>query len=287
MKKKLVLQAAALLAPVAAFAADGPSAHFGKWRITRAVVAPWTDEAGAGEAPALVGETVVFKARSVKAPAPLGCANAKYETTSVPPEGLFQGAELTVEQASNLGLVAGDLTGMSLACDTGVFEFHDAGPQAMLFALDNRIWTLDRSPGALASASSPEGAVQRFLEAHFAGDMGFSAEALASKRDRLSPALAAAIDAYFARPQDPEEAPPIDGDPFTDSQDYPARFSVKLDDRKTKGTAVPVVFADAFRERTVVFEMTREKGRWLIDDLKFEDGSTLSTWLAEEPTHQC
>lgn len=284
MKIRFVL-AATLFAPVMASssAADDASGLLGKWRITRAVVAPWTDEAGAGEKPALVGESVVFRSKSVKASAPLACGDAEYEATSMPPEGLFQGGLPTPanEAMTPLGFSDQMIEGVLLACDTGTFEFHFVAPDTALFALDNRIWTLDRSPGARASKSSAESAVQRFLEAHFDGDMGFSPAAFAQKRAAFAPSLVKTIDAYLAKPQDPNEAPTINGDPFTDSQDYPARFAVQRDDKMTKGTAVPVEFADAFRKRKVIFEMVREGGRWLIADLKFEDGATLSAILVE------
>jgi hypothetical protein len=276
-----VAAGSAFVASASAAAGEGDVSIIGEWRMTRAVVAPWTDEAGAGARPDWIGARVVFAPKAVKAPTPLGCENAKYEATRVPPEGLFQGAGLTLGQANALGLGAGDRDGVSLTCDTGVFELHFAAPDTMLLALDNRIWTLDRTPGARAAAKSAEGVVQRFLEAHFDGDMGFSPPSLAAKRAYLTDALLEKIDAYFARPQDPDEAPPINGDPFTDSQEYPARFAVMRDDKRVKGVAAPVVFADAFRDRTVVYEMARENRRWLISDLKFEDGRKLTELLAE------
>jgi hypothetical protein len=280
------LRLAAAVAAGSAFVASAAAGEanvsiMGEWRMTRAVVAPWTDEAGAGARPDWIGARVTFVSKAVKAAAPLGCENAKYEATRVPPEGLFQGAGLTIGQVNALGLGAGDRDGVSLTCDTGVFEFHFAAPDTMLLALDNRIWTLDRTPGALASAKSAEGVVQRFLEAHFDGDMGFSPATLSAKRTYLTDALLERIGAYFARPQVPDEAPSINGDPFTDSQEYPARFSVMRDDKRVKGVAAPVVFADAFRNRTVVYEMARENRRWLISDLKFEDGRKLTELLAE------
>jgi len=264
-----------------ATAGDGAPSIKGEWRITRAVVAPWTDEADAGARPDWIGERVTFTSKAVKAPAPLGCGDAKYEATEVPLEGLFQGAGLSVEAANRIGLDGRARKGVALTCDTGVFDFHFAADDSMLLALDNRIWTFDRTPGARASSRSAEGVVQRFLEAHFDGDMGFSPASLEGKRAFLTGALLEKIDAYFARPRAPDAAPPVNGDPFTDSQEYPARFAVLRDDKKLKGVAVEVEFADAFRERTVVYEMARENRRWLISDLKFDDGRKLSELLAE------
>ncbi len=247
------------------------------------VVAPWTDDAGAGVKPQWIGATVAFGAKAVKGPHPIGCGHAKFEATDAPPEGLFQGG--LPEPASTtmipLGLAGMSFKGVSVSCDKGVFDYHYADDDTLLLALDNRILTLDRTIGAHASKTSPEGVVQRFLEAHFDGDMGFAAPLAAGKRVLLSKSLAEKIDAWFAVPQNPDEAPAINGDPFTDTQEYPARFAVGAGERTAEGLFVPAEFADAFSKRSVRFVLKREKGRWLIDDLKYEDGSMLSAMLAQ------
>ena len=272
------MAAAAMLSPTVA--ADTSPSIFGKWRITRAVVAPWTDEAGAGAQPAWIGTGVAFGEHYVKGPHPIGCRHAVYEATSVPPEGLFQGADISIAQVNELGLGGGAISGVSVSCDAGVFEYHFAGDETLLLALDNRIWTLDRTAGTRAAKSSPEGVVQRFLEAHFDGDMGFTKETAFAKRATMTKALNERIRAYFAAPGDPDEAPSINGDPFTDTQEYPARFAVGADDLSVEGVVVPVEFADAFAKRTVLFEMKRQSGRWLINDLIYEDGSRLTAMLS-------
>ena len=75
----------------------------------------------------------------------------------------------------------------------------------------------DRSAGAFAPDSAPAGIVQRLLESHFAGDMGFDATTAASKRAWLTDALRTRIARYFAKSRPSDDVPPIDGDPFTDS----------------------------------------------------------------------
>lgn len=284
MIAKILVGGAALAVLISvAEAAEPVSPIAGKWRITRAVVAPWTDEAGAGEQPAWIGEYVTFGARTVKGPGPIACGHVNYEATDVPPEGLFQGGlpAPASDAMIGLGLSGASLHGVSVACDTGVFEYHYADEDTLLLALDNRIWTLDRTAGTRASKNSPEGVVQRFLEAHFDGDMGFTPASVAEKRAYLAKALGGEIDAWFLKPHCPDEAPTINGDPFTDTQEYPARFAVGADDKAAHGVAVPVEFADAFARRAVRFEMTRENRRWLIADIRYEDGSTLSALLAE------
>jgi hypothetical protein len=273
----IFIAAAAAAFSVGAHAAE-PSIS-GKWRITRSVVAPWTDETGAGAPSLAVGSTVTFTRSLVAGPHPVGCRLARYEQTEVPTEGLFQGAGISANDAISLGLAGEKFEGVSVTCDGGVFEYHRASENSFVFALDNRIWTLDRSPGTKASAGAPEGVVQRFLEAHFAGDMGFWPSAIDSKRGYFTKALNEKMNAYFGRITDPDEAPEINGDPFTDSQDYPARFSVRSDDKTTPGVLAPVEFSQAFSRRTVGFSLKREGGRWLIDDLLFEDNISLATLL--------
>jgi hypothetical protein len=258
-----------------------PGDWYGSWRITRGVGAPWTPGAPQRAEIELVGSTLEFAPGRVDGPGVLGCTDAHYTPTRVPAQGLFQGglpepAELAAEA---LGIPALPATGFSLACSSGVFEFHAAG-DALLFALDNVIWTLSRSAGALASSDSPEGFVQRFLESHFAGPMGFDPESAALKRARLSRALGLRIDAYFARPRPTDEVPPVDGDPFTDSQEYPTRFAVRAGKSLGGAYEVPVDFADAHRTTRVAYLLVQEGGAWRVDELSTAHG-TLGELLAE------
>lgn len=276
--RNAAVAAAAIVLLSASHAAEAGSSIYGEWRITRGVVAPWADEAKIGAAPSWIGERVAFRKNAVEGPGPLACGGAAYKATNVPGEGLFQGAGLAPPDLNRLGLDQRKRDGVSLTCDKGIFEFHRADA-ALLLALDNRIWTLDRTPGTRARADEPEGVVQRFLETHFAGDMGFSPKALAGKRGYLTKSLNGRLTAYFAHPWPKDEVPPIDGDPFTNSQEYPARFSVGAEEPRVIVVDVPVELADAFGKRTVVYRTTRERGRWMIDDVAFEDGGKLSDLL--------
>lgn len=92
---------------------------------------------------------------------------------------------------TRLGLAGASFKGVSVRCDTGVFEYHYADEDTMLLALDNRIWTLARTAGTRAAEAAPEGVVQRFLEAHFAGDMGFTPET--ADAERPARAIGAAV----------------------------------------------------------------------------------------------
>lgn len=258
-----------------------PGDWSGTWRITRGVCSPWTPGAPQRAGIELVGSMLEFAAGRVDGPGVLACTGARFAPTEVPAQGLFQGGlpEPAALAAEALGIPTLPATGFSLACSTGVFEFHAAG-DALLFALDNVIWTLSRSTGALASADSPEGFVQRFLEAHFAGPMAFDPESAALKRARLSRALGLRIDAYFARSRPADEVPPIDGDPFTDSQEYPTRFEVGAGTPTGTAYEVPVDFADAHRTTRITYRLVQEGGAWRVDELRTAHG-TLGELLAE------
>lgn len=269
-----------------ALAAEASSDLIGRWRLTHAVRAPWFDAASPNPIQkGWIGASAEFAAAEAKGPGPLSCANARYEATRVPVEGLFMGGFETDDEsdirkaAASLGLVGGPFDGVSLTCDAGIFEFHSADADTMLFALDNVIWTMSRAEGALARANTRERTVEAFLEAHFAGDMGFTEDSVAAKRRFLSRALRRKIADYFSRDFGCE-APPIDGDAFTDSQEYPTRFAVRAAGAANSApTDIAVDFADGYAAKRVAYRLIKSGGRWRIDELYYSDGSTLSELL--------
>ena len=120
----------------------------GRWKITKATAAPWTDATNRS-APFLaqhwVGKRVVFAWDFIDAPFPLGCDAPDYHVVEIPPEGLFQG-NLTapVLQAHALGFRAGaPVKTLQTDCEHLV-DFHFADKSTAMFALDNVIYTLRR-----------------------------------------------------------------------------------------------------------------------------------------------
>ena len=70
--------------------------------------------------------------------------------------------------------------------------------------------------------------------------MGFSEASVRERSAWLAPELVDLCHAYFQKPVHPDEVPDVDGDPFTDSQEYPKSFSVgrpSVSDRS--GSAAP------------------------------------------------
>jgi hypothetical protein len=69
--------------------------YLGTWKITSAVVAPWSDPArkpDTAEMKTLVGTTVVFTANAIRGPRALACSTLRYQVRDDPADMLFQGA---------------------------------------------------------------------------------------------------------------------------------------------------------------------------------------------------
>jgi len=251
------------------------------WRVVRTSDAPWAHPTSHDRAQSLVGRILTFHSDSVDGIDVLNCGHVRYEATRYPVEGLFQGKlpAPAVRSGRALGIAGPTVAGFRLNCDTGVFEFHHVDADTLLLGLDNRVFTLSRAPGALARADAPEGRVQRLLESHFSGDMAFIPAGVEAKRRWLSARLAGRIAGYFARAVPEAEVPDINGDPFTDSQEYPVRFAVGKAVVAGGVAEVPVHFYAAERDRAVVYRLSREHGEWRLDDLRYASGTTLNDLL--------
>ena len=283
MKRFLVLlgvmSASALAAQSIGAQLDVGIAVPSAWRITRVVPAPWAaaEHSQVSISP-WVGKTVQFESNAVKGPGVLNCDHATLEKTSYAADALFQGGlpKGADAAAQALGIAHLPVSGVRLDCSTGSFEFHSADSGTLLLGLDNQILTLSRSPGTSAPADSPEGRIQQFLEVHFNGEMGFTAERTKAYRNWFSKSLESAIVTYLAKPIVEDEVPAINGDPFTDSQSYPTRFSVGKAKISSHLAEVPIRFSDASSQREITYLLLRLDGKWQLDDVRFEDGETLT-----------
>ena len=141
-------------------------------------------------------------------------------------------------------------------------------------------------PVAATSApaqDNPQAVVRQLFADHFMHDMGFTRATVARKRAWLTPDLNQQIDAYFRRPTSPDEAPVINGDPFTNTQEYPSAFAVGASAQNAGKTNVPVVMTIGPNRRTVQVQLVLQGSRWLVDDLTYEDGMTFRTLLKMQP----
>ncbi len=142
------------------------------------------------------------------------------------------------------------------------------------------------STGLAAPPPSPKSVVDAFFRFHFTHDMGFTAKTLAARKKWLSPGLVAACDAYFKKPQPADEAPDIDGDPFTNSQDTPRTFKVRSQQGRGETVRVQVDLVWSKSERTTVtVVLIKNGGGWLIDDVAYPDGSTFRGLLGSTSSH--
>jgi len=141
---------------------------------------------------------------------------------------------------------------------------------------------------AASSKDSPEAAAKRTAEElytfHMAHDMGFAPETLALRAHWLTPELLALAKAYFARPHPHDEAPVIDGDPFTNAQDTPRRFSVAPATLKAGEARVEITFFwDADPKTTATLVLRQRGDAWLVDDITYPEGSSFRQLLLSPP----
>lgn len=274
-----VLAGLACLAPAAATAQDGVR------RIAIVAPAPWSAEGRVPEpVAALLGERVRIGPEALEGPAPLACAPAAVTALESPPEGLFEGAlpAPAADAARELGFTPGPVAGLRVTCPNAGFDFHEADDETLLVGLDGAVLTLSSAPGALAEADTPEGIVQRLLETHYAGDMAFTTETVDLKAGYLSDAFLAAARAWFAADRPDDEVPLVNGDPFTDSQEYPTRFAVGAAATQDATARVPVRFADGWSEKRATYVLVRAGAGWRVDDIAVEGFETLRETLAAD-----
>lgn len=253
----------------------------GRWRIQRASNAPWVRQARlASTSRRWVGQNVTFSPNRVDGPGALRCGGARYKPTSMSAEGLFR-SQLTapIADAVTLGIVTSPVLGTRLSCNTGTFDLHRVDETTVLVALDDVIYTLTRASGALAPDTAPGGVVERLLEFHFAGSKTFDMERLAAHAPWLTPMLREHLGDYVGRPRDPSKLPAYNGDPFTDSPEYPPRFAVWLGTVRGDIAIVPVRFSWGRRTTTVEYQLRRDRGRWAVSDLRYQRRGTLGQRL--------
>jgi len=121
----------------------------GVWTVTTSEPAPWSEpkeKPVASDLKALIGHTVTFWTDRIDAPPPLGCKKPHYAIKQYAADMLFQGGLTDPgKQASALGFVDKTIPTVETGCD-GAIDFHFVNAGTALFALNNRLYRMERKP---------------------------------------------------------------------------------------------------------------------------------------------
>lgn len=244
-----------------------------RWLIESGRVAPWAKPGTTVlENAGLAGQAIQVTGTVVTAPLPLACEQAQHSFVVMPAEGLFEGGlpAPAGRAARALGISSMPVLTWRMTCRNGSFDYHLVSKQGALLGLDHVVWHVRRTNLEL----SPEAAVLELLRQHITRDMAFTKGSAARKASMLTQSLTKAIAAYFARPASRDEPPMINGDPFTDSQEYPASFTVGTVLRAGSRATVPVRFDEENRYKIVEYRLQLSGTTWRVDDLHYPDGAT-------------
>jgi hypothetical protein len=135
-------------------------------------------------------------------------------------------------------------------------------------------------PEARTEQDKAVGIVEEFYAYHFKHDMAFTRDNVNARKKWLSRRLFHALLAEFGKRKSKDEAPRIDGDPFTDSQEYPTGYRLGAAKVMGRGYAVTVNLMWPTEERAVEVEVLRQRGRWEIDDLRYGERGRLRAFLS-------
>lgn len=137
-----------------------------------------------------------------------------------------------------------------------------------------------------AQSTAPNSAVTdqvtAFYRFHFSHEMGFARDAVKARTAWFTPDLLKLCYSYFSRPAVTDQVPDVDGDPFTNSQEYPNTFAIGAPKQIRSTALMPVTFrwSDG-RERTLSVALVERNRKWLIDDFQYPDGSSLRSLISK------
>lgn len=140
--------------------------------------------------------------------------------------------------------------------------------------------------------ATPSTAVKAFYTFHLAHDMGYTLKNLLARKRFVSPELYGLLAKELNRQAEyskkhPDEAPDFEGDPFTDSQEYPNSFRVSS--TVTNGNRAKVTVSLIWKltqgqgtdNRNIMVEVVKSGTSWLIDDVVNNEGSSLRAELTK------
>ncbi len=118
---------------------------------------------------------------------------------------------------------------------------------------------------------------------HLRRRFGYDAASLKAKRRWFTPAVLGLVQKELAKPSKPDEVPYLDGDPFTHSQEPLRTMKVGAAKAAGKGIEVALHLAGEGFARDFKVSLVRLGAGWRIDDLTYDDGTTLRGFLAAAP----
>lgn len=115
-------------------------------------------------------------------------------------------------------------------------------------------------------------AVKAFYGYHFAHKFDYSKRGLLQRRKWLDDTLYKLLVAEVSKPTKPDEAPDMNGDPFTNSQEYPNEFRIGNAREEASKATIQVVFiwkekGKVIEERPVDVELLKSKTGWKIANI--------------------
>ena len=137
---------------------------------------------------------------------------------------------------------------------------------------------------AQARAAGPAAVVQDFYRFHFGHGMGFDEQGVRRRQRWLTAELYKLLLAELRKPVAPDEVPYFDGDPFTDSQEYPTTFRVGRAAVTGARARVPVTLLWVERGRVVErrimrVELRRARAGWRLANFTPPDNKDLLSEL--------
>jgi hypothetical protein len=114
--------------------------------------------------------------------------------------------------------------------------------------------------------------VKAFYAFHFAHKFDYSRRGLLQRRKWLDEPLYKALVAEINRPTKLDEVPDLDGDPFTNSQEYPNSFRIGNTKQEASKATVNVIFVwsekgKVLEEKGLAVELVKSNNLWKIANL--------------------
>lgn len=250
--------------------------------VSHAQTAAATDERWVAATPAGTAMAWAWNSREVQGPAGLRCGSPTHEFVRLPAQGLMQGtlgatAQEAERRARALGVRRFPVATHRVNCDNATFDLHVLAPDRALIGWDGRVLALRR----IAAEATPLGTVQRLLEVHLGTDMAFTPAHARALARWMTPALNTRITAYFAKPRPEDEVPPINGDPYTNSQEEPDRITLQPGPVQAGQATVLARLSGEGRQWQLTYRLRMAGGQWRVDDIEAADGMRFGALLRQ------